>query len=183
MEILSEKDWYVAFPLNLDVDELKEWAHEVMKSSPGSATVTGEHDTGLWWMAPTHPKLKARLEEIAQLNDEWDASIWEFADGGPLHKHSDGQGRGTTFIVVLEGRFEITSYHEKFPDRALDTYQYGPGQIFALKNGHRKFHGGKCLDGYRLAVAVYTKHETCPFRDHSPNFKEWWGTPQDKSGS
>jgi hypothetical protein len=178
MEVKSESDWYVCFPLNMDLDDLKQWAHSIMKESPGKPTVTGEHDTGVWWLEPTPAQLKARLEEIAELNDEWGTSIWEFGDGGPLHKHSDGQGRGTTFIIILEGRFEITTYHEKFPDRALGSFQYGPGDIFVLKNGHKKFHGGRCLDGYRLALAVYTKHETCPFRDHSANFKAWWGDSQ-----
>ena len=179
MEVLSETDWYVSFPLNLDIEELKEWAHEVMKEQgQGNPTVTGEHDDGVWWMAPTPLKLKTRLEEFCELNDAWQTSIWEFGQGGVLNKHSDGEGRGTTFIIILEGRFEITTYHTKFPDRALGSYTYGPGQIFALKNGHRRFHGGKCLDGYRLALAVYTKHEVDVFRDHSDNFVKWWGTPK-----
>jgi hypothetical protein len=72
MEVLSETDWYVSFPLNLDIEELKEWAHGVMKEQgQGSPTVTGEHDDGVWWMAPTPPKLKTRLEEYCELNDEW----------------------------------------------------------------------------------------------------------------
>ena len=181
VEVISEKDWYVAFPLNLDIDELKTWAHSIMEEQgPGSPTVTGEHDTGVWWMAPTPQILKTRLQEYCELNDEWQTSIWEFGNGGILNKHSDGEGRGTTFIMILEGRFEITSYDIKFPDRALDTYEYGPGQIFALKNGHRKFHGGRCLDDYRLALAVYTEHEVDVFKDHSEHFVKWWGKKQDE---
>ena len=178
IEFNSEKDWYVSFPLDCDLEELRTFAKETMASKEGSLTVTGEHDTALWWEAPTPPKLKERLEKICPLNEEWDCSVWEWKDGGILNKHSDGEGRGTTFIVLLEGRFEITTYHHKFPDKALDSYQYGPGEIFILKNGHRRFHAGKCLDNYRLAIAVYTKHETDPFRDHSDIFVPWWGEAQ-----
>ena len=39
-KILSEADWYVSFPLDCDVEELKVWAKEKMKLSKGCLLYT-----------------------------------------------------------------------------------------------------------------------------------------------
>ena len=190
-KILSEADWYVSFPLDCDVEELKVWAKEKMKQSKGNKITSGEHDNALWWGTECHPKLKERLEKICPIrpmgnndygNDQdWNTYIWESPEGGRLNKHSDGEGRGTTFMIILEGEFKITTYDFKFPDQALGTYTYKPGEVFALKCGHRRYHDGDTLTNYRLALAVYNDHPTDPFRDHHDGFIPWWGEAGEKT--
>ena len=172
MQVVAEKDWIVSFPLNLDIHELTAWARRIQCSSEGNPSLTGEHATAKWWYAETHPMLKQRLEEIAPLNPDWPSSVWEFQDGGPLLKHSDGLGRGASLIVVLIGKFEIF-LHDNTTGKIIDSYIYGPGEIIALKNGHKSPHSGRCLQGYRLAVCTFATNENDPFRDYG-QFRESW---------
>lgn len=172
MEVLAEKDWIVSFPLKVDIHELILWARKIQCSSPGTVSNSVEHKTGLWWFAETHPTLKKRLEEIAPLNPDWPSSIWEFQDGTPLLKHSDGLGRGASMVVVLIGNFEIFR-HCPETGEILDSYIYGPGQIIALKNGHKTPHSGRCLDGYRLAVCTFATDKDDPFRDYGKMTPCW----------
>ena len=172
MDIVTEKDWIVSFPLKIDIHELIVWARRVQCSSKGNLSTTGEHDTGYWWYADTHPLLKKRLEQIVPLNPDWPSSIWEWQDGGPLNKHSDGLGRGASLVVVLIGKFEIYR-HCANTGEILDSYIYGPGEIVALKNGHKTPHSGKCLQGYRLAVCTFATNENDPFRDYGRMVKSW----------
>ncbi|GEM_PF-6964884 len=172
MEVIMERDWIVSFPLNIDIHELIVWARKIQCASKGNPGVTGEHDTDLWWFAETHPVLRKRLEEIAPLNPEWATSIWEWHDGGPLKKHCDGLGRGASLVVVLIGKFEIYR-HCNETGEILDSYVYGPGEIVALKNGHKTPHSGRCLEGYRLAACTFAANENDPFRDYG-NLKKSW---------
>ena len=41
-----------------------------------------------------------------------------------LNKHSDGEGTKTTFMIILEGEFKITTYDFKFEGPTLGTYTY-----------------------------------------------------------
>ena len=175
MEVIVEKDWIVSFPLNIDIHELLVWARRVQCSSQGTVSNSAEHKTGLWWFAETHPLLKKRLEEIVPLNPEWPSSIWEWQDGSPLLKHSDGLGRGASLVVVLIGQFEIFS-HCRETDRIVDSYIYGPGQNVALKNGHKRPHSGRCLQGYLLAVCTYATIENDAFRDYARLKTDWAGS-------
>jgi len=184
-KLISEKDWYVSFPLECSLDRLKAWAHTEMSKNPGTKITSGEHDNAYWWGTECPPELKQRLEKICPLrpmgnhgygpDHDWNTYIWESPEGGHLNKHSDGEGRGTTFMVLLEGEFKITTYDFKFPDQALDSYTYKPGEVFALKCGHRRYHDGETLTNYRLAIAVYNDHPTDPFRDHWDGYRPWWG--------
>lgn len=172
MDVICEKDWIVSFPLNVDLDLLRNWAREIMAQSPGNPTVTGEHDTGVWWLAETHPVLKRRLEQITALNPDWPSSIWEWPVGGPLLKHKDGVGRGASLVAVIEGRFELFT-HDPKTDKILDSYIYGPGQVIALKNGHLRPHSGRCLDEYRLAICTYATNDEDPFREYGKMVESW----------
>lgn len=172
MEVVCEKDWIVSFPLKVDINELIVWARRIQCQSQGNPSLTGEHATGMWWYAETHPLLKQRLQEIVELNPDWPSSIWEWHDGGPLLKHSDGIGRGASLVAVLVGKFEIFS-HCPETGKILDSYIYGPGEIIALKNGHRTPHSGRCLQGYRLAVCTFATNENDPFRDYGKMKKSW----------
>lgn len=172
MEVIVEKDWIVSFPLKIDIHELLVWARRIQCNSQGTVSNSPEHKTGLWWFAETHPLLKQRLEEITQLNPEWPSSIWEWQDGSPLLKHSDGIGRGASLVVVLIGHFEIFS-HCPETGKVVDSYIYGPGQIVALKNGHIRPHSGRCLQGYRLAVCTYATNIDDPFRDYGRLKTNW----------
>lgn len=173
MEIIAEKEWFVSFPLNVDLNELIDWSQKIMASRPGSPTTTGEHETGIWWMEETPKVLKDRLLKIVDLNPEWPSSIWEWADGGPLLMHKDGVGRGASLISILKGKFEIFR-HDPDTGEISDSYVYGPGQIVALKNGHKTPHSGRCLEGYRLAICTFATNENDPFRDYG-KFREKWG--------
>lgn len=172
MDVIIEKDWIVSFPLNIEIAELIKWAKEIMNSQPGNPTVTGEHETGIWWLAETPKILKERLLQISNLNPEWPSSIWEWADGGPLLKHKDGLGRGASLVVVLIGNFEIFR-HDEESGEIIDSYIYGPGQIVALKNGHRIPHSGRCLEGYRLAVCTFATNTDDPFREYGKMRESW----------
>lgn len=182
-EIINETDWYVSFPLNCNIEELKTWVKSVQHLSLGTKFTSGEYENALWWGTECHPVLKKRLRQICPLrvidsssNDKkWNTYIWEMPTGGKLNKHSDIQGNGTSFVIVLEGKFKMITYHSKFPDQQLDSYVINPGEIFVLKCGDKRFHSGECLTNYRLALGVYTHHPTDPFRDHSEHFVPWWG--------
>jgi|TARA_B110000977_G_C11075055_1_gene490860 hypothetical protein len=179
-EILHETDWMIAYPLKIDIHPIITWARKVQLSREGQLSLPTEHDSGLWWDEHCYPPLKERLLEICELNAEHNSYIWEFADGGSLKRHIDSTRAGTSLITVLIGRFKIYSYPADachydeslgyFVPHAdvnpVDSYEYGPGQIVALKNGHERAHDGECLDGYRLSVMNFSHRTNDHFRNY-----------------
>lgn len=179
INIIDERDWMILYDLNLDIEELKQYAHEQMKLQPARISNEADHSTALWWPIPHHPTLKTRLEEICELEDTGIHYLWNWYDGTGLNRHQDGIQVGQALIVILEGEFTIYVYGEDAAQKVGDKYvsnpdavpidscRYGPGAIFALKNGHRMFHDGICHTESRLAIATLSApFEKCHFRDY-----------------
>ncbi len=167
MQNIKTHHWCQKYNLDYNLEEVIAFFREKMELTPFMShkdyAVLAKKSRYWDWLTGDiqNPHIINLLNHIAEkhhlpLNTKnTKIALWEYGEGDELEPHIDVNiSLSSAIVIALVGSFETRLFDSEDTSKIVDQVIYGPGEYIILNNT-AYYHGGRPLDGYRLAAVAF----------------------------